>query len=42
MKEVKVFIYCGCVVDVIYVLEDGGFGYLFVSDVKGLLMVFSV
>ena len=37
MKEVKAFIHRGRVVDVIHALEDGGFRYLSVSDVTGLL-----
>jgi nitrogen regulatory protein PII len=37
MKEVKAFIHRGRVVDVIHALEGGGFPYLSVSDVKGLL-----
>ncbi|MEW5835062.1 MAG: transcriptional regulator [Lysobacterales bacterium 14-68-21] len=37
MKEVKAFIHRGRVVDVIHALEEAGFRYLSVSDVKGLL-----
>jgi len=39
MKEVKAIIHRGRVVDVIHALEDAGFRYLSVSDVKGLLAV---
>jgi nitrogen regulatory protein P-II 1 len=41
MKEVKAFIHHGRVVDVIHALEEAGFRYLSVSDVKGLLTALS-
>ena len=41
MKEVKAFIHRGRVVDIIHALEDAGFRYLSVSDVKGLLQALS-
>lgn len=41
MKEVKAFIHRGRIVDIIHALEDAGFRYLSVSDVKGLLQALS-
>ena len=41
MKEVKAFVHRGRVVDIIHALEDAGFRYLSVSDVKGLLQALS-
>ena len=41
MKEVKAFIHRGRVVDIIHALEEAGFRYLSVTDVKGLLQALS-
>ncbi len=41
MKEVKAFIHRGRVTDVLHALEEEGFRYLSISDVKGLLAVLS-
>ena len=41
MKEVKAFIHRGPVVDIIHALEEAGFRYLSVTDVKGLLQALS-
>ncbi|TAL91640.1 MAG: P-II family nitrogen regulator [Rhodanobacter sp.] len=41
MKEVKAFLHRGRIVDVIHALEDAGFRYLSVNDVKGLLTALS-
>ncbi|RAP56090.1 P-II family nitrogen regulator [Oleiagrimonas sp. MCCC 1A03011] len=41
MKEVKAFVHYGRVTDIIHALEDAGFRYLSVSDVKGLLQALS-